>query len=130
MATQETNITAPEIKRRKTALESKLNEFLDFLRERDELLIENLADPIDRLKSSTDRELVIERLDQQTRLIREIQSALVRIEDGSYGFCESCDSAIAPRRLDVVPWARFCLDCQSRAEADERNGRVTFADAA
>jgi DnaK suppressor protein len=130
MATQATNITAQEMKRRKAALESKLREFLDVVSEREELLIENLADPIDRLKSSTDRELAIERLDQRTRLVREIQSALVRIEEGSYGFCESCDSTIAPRRLDVLPWARFCVDCQSRVEADERTGRVTFADAA
>ncbi len=35
-----------------------------------------------------------------------------RIEDGSYGVCESCEEAITTRRLDAVPWARYCVQCQ------------------
>ena len=48
--------------------------------------------------------------------LREIDAALRRIEEGSYGDCERCDEAINPRRLDADPTARLCIDCASKSE--------------
>ena len=48
--------------------------------------------------------------------LREIDAALRRIEDGSYGECERCEKPINPRRLDADPTARLCIDCASSAE--------------
>lgn len=48
--------------------------------------------------------------------LREIDAALRRIDDGSYGDCERCEEAINPRRLDADPTARLCIDCASRSE--------------
>lgn len=48
--------------------------------------------------------------------LREIDAALRRIDDGSYGDCERCDAPINPRRLDADPTARLCIDCASSAE--------------
>ena len=48
--------------------------------------------------------------------LREIDAALQRIEEGSYGDCERCDEAINPRRLDADPTARLCIDCASKSE--------------
>ena len=71
MATQVTTITATETRWRKAALESKLKESLGVSREREELRIEYVADPLDQVRSSTDREVALQRLDHQTRLIAE-----------------------------------------------------------
>jgi len=48
--------------------------------------------------------------------LREIDAALRRIEDGSYGECERCEKPINPRRLDADPTARLCIDCASSVE--------------
>ena len=130
MATQTTTITATESKLRKTALESKLRQLLNVFGTREELQIEYLADPLDRVRSSTDREVIIQRLDHETRLIHEIQFALARIEQGTYGVCEECESSIARKHLDALPWARLCVRCQSEAEAASHDGKPPFEVAA
>ena len=48
--------------------------------------------------------------------LRDIDAALRRIEDGSYGECGRCEEPIDPRRLDADPTARLCIDCASRNE--------------
>ena len=130
MANQATTIRAPEAKRRRAALESKLKDLFDVSRERDGLQIEYLADPIDQVKSSTDREITIQRLNQQTRLIHDIQSALVKIEKGAYGRCERCEEPMPRNRLEAAPWARLCVPCQSEVEAARHDGKPTLENAA
>lgn len=53
---------------------------------------------------------------RRAALLREIGAALRRIDDGCYGECERCETAIDPRRLEADPTARLCIDCASRAE--------------
>jgi DnaK suppressor protein len=130
MATQITTITSGEMRRRKADLESKLRELHGIARQCEELRIDYLADPLDQVRLSTDREMAVQRLDQQTRLIHDIQSALTKIEDRTYGLCERCEEPIPRRRLDVVPWARFCVPCQSAEEAARRGDGSSFEDAA
>ena len=48
--------------------------------------------------------------------LREIDAALRRIDEGSYGYCGRCEEAIDPRRLDADPTARLCIDCASKSE--------------
>lgn len=123
-------ITAAESKRRKVALELKLRELLDVTREREVLRIEYLADPTDQVRSNTDRDMAVQRLDHGTHLIHDVQSALAKIEKRIYGHCERCEEPIPRKRLDAVPWARLCAPCQSEAEAVERDKKPTFEDAA
>jgi DnaK suppressor protein len=47
-------------------------------------------------------------------LLRQVQDALRRLDQGSYGVCYECEEAISPKRLDAVPWAKFCVICQER----------------
>jgi len=129
MTTRVTNIDAG-IRRREAALRASLREFLRLSGQRENIEIEQMADPIDQVRSSTDRELTIQRLDQQAHLIHEIQSALARIEEGSYGSCEQCDQPISPKRLEALPWARLCVKCQSAAELESSEGPMTFHSAA
>jgi DnaK suppressor protein len=47
--------------------------------------------------------------------LAEIEAALVKIEDGTYGQCEDCGETIAPARLEAMPSARFCITCASKS---------------
>ncbi|MBZ5673761.1 MAG: TraR/DksA family transcriptional regulator [Acidobacteriia bacterium] len=117
------------IRRRKASLESKLNDLLQLAGDRESLEIQPMADPIDQVRSSTDRDMAVETLNQQARSIHDIRSALDRIDEGSYGWCERCEEPIPAKRLDALPWARMCVKCQSETEAEAQQGR-TFHTAA
>jgi len=49
-------------------------------------------------------------------MLREIATALKRIDDGSFGICQGCEEPINPKRLEVDPTVRLCIDCASNAE--------------
>ncbi len=51
------------------------------------------------------------------KLLREISGALARLENGSYGICLECEEPISAKRLDAVPWARYCVTCQEQVAA-------------
>ena len=46
------------------------------------------------------------------KLLREVNDALLRIEHGTYGVCAECEEPISTKRLDALPWARYCVTCQ------------------
>ena len=54
--------------------------------------------------------------DNAEQVISEIDAALERIEDGSYGTCSNCGGEIPQARLEANPWASLCIDCKRRAE--------------
>ncbi len=60
-----------------------------------------------------------------TMLLREIDEALSRIEDESYGICMGCDDPISLKRLEAVAWARYCVPCQEEisAHSEEEPGK-------
>jgi DnaK suppressor protein len=58
--------------------------------------------------------------------MKEIDLALDRIHDGSFGLCEQCDQPISTKRLEVIPWARKCFPCQSAAP-DQRAMLARYA---
>jgi DnaK suppressor protein len=118
------------LKRREAALRSKLAELLKLSEDRGELEIQALADPLDQVRLSTDRDMAVEALNQHARSIREIRAAIDRIGEGSYGECERCEESIPPKRLEALPWARLCVKCQSAVEAESRGGVETFRSAA
>ena len=98
----------------------------DILRESRETLAvlqnenENHPDIADRASSETDRAIELRARDRQRKLIAKIDSALNRIEDGSYGFCTSTGEPIALRRLDARPIATLSVEAQERHERRER----------
>lgn len=49
-------------------------------------------------------------------ILKLIREALARIEDKSFGHCVNCESPIQPKRLEAVPWARHCIECQGLLE--------------
>ena len=56
------------------------------------------------------------------KLLREIGDAMLRLDHGSYGTCMECEEPISPKRLDAVPWARYCVKCQERVAARIASG--------
>jgi DnaK suppressor protein len=127
---QVTNINDSEMLKRKKALEAKLREVLGASVAREDLQIEYLADPLDQIKSNTDREMALHNLDQKSRLVQDIKLALGAIEEGTYGVCANCEDPIPRRRLDAVPWARLCVPCQQEAEASSSEAEPVFTHAA
>lgn len=55
--------------------------------------------------------------DRATSHLEQVEAALARLDDGTYGACRSCGRPIAPERLEALPWAALCIDCQRRAGA-------------
>ena len=63
-----------------------------------------------------DRELDYTLEENSEHVLAEIDAALKRIEDGTYGTCTNCGKQIAPERLEARPWATLCIDCQRQRE--------------
>lgn len=81
---------------------------------------ENHPDLADRASSETDRAIELRARDRQRKLISKIEAALVRIDEGVYGYCEETGEPIALRRLDARPIATLSLEAQERHERRER----------
>ena len=81
---------------------------------------QNHPDLVDRASSETDRAIELRARDRQRKLISKIDSALSRIEDGSYGYCEETGEPISLRRLDARPIATLSIEAQERHERRER----------
>jgi DnaK suppressor protein len=58
------------------------------------------------------------------KLLREISDALHRIETGQYGVCLECEEAISTKRLEALPWARYCVTCQEAIAARIAAGEI------
>ena len=81
------------------------------------------ADIADRASVETERSLELRTRDRARKLISKIDEALVRIEDGSYGFCEETMEPIGLSRLKARPIATMSLEAQERHERMERTHR-------
>jgi len=81
---------------------------------------EQHPDLADRASSETERALELRTRDRQRKLISKIESALRRIDDGSYGYCEETGDPIGLRRLEARPIATLSLEAQERHERQER----------
>jgi DnaK suppressor protein len=80
----------------------------------------NHPDYADRASSETDRSIELRARDRQRKLISKIDSALKRLDDGTYGFCEETGEPISLKRLDARPIATFSIEAQERHERRER----------
>lgn len=78
------------------------------------------ADLADRASSETERALELRTRDRQRKLVAKIDSALHRIDEGTYGFCEETGEPITLRRLDARPIATLSIEAQERHERREK----------
>ena len=83
----------------------------------------NFPDPNDRATQESEFGLELRTRDRERKLLRKIDSALARIDDGSYGFCDETGEEIGLKRLEARPVAKLCLEAQERRELAERQFR-------
>ena len=81
---------------------------------------ENFPDPTDRAAMESDRNFLLRIRDRERKLISKIREALDRIDDGTFGICESCGEDISEKRLKARPVTTLCIDCKKKQEANER----------
>jgi len=66
----------------------------------------------DRANASISNELAALQQTQAENLLRAVNAALARVDDGTFGECRNCGGAIAEKRLEAIPWAQYCITCQ------------------
>ena len=98
---------------RRESLFSQVTEAEMSSRERDS---EATQDPADMAANAYTKELLISMSANDRRLLGLIDEALTRVEASEYGECVNCREPVLEKRLDAVPWARYCLRCQDMQE--------------
>ena len=80
-------------------------------------------DTYDLASEERDREINFILSDRERVKLKQIDDALERLDDGSYGVCESCGLEIAEERLGAMPFSRLCRDCQQDEEREAKSQR-------
>ncbi|WP_424245028.1 DnaK suppressor protein [Elusimicrobium posterum] len=111
-------LTEAEIKEIKESLIEMRNDAMQRLKDKKEMdMPENIGgDPIDTATQSLDKEMLFELTDSSQNLIDQIESALRKIDKGIYGKCEYCRVVLPKKRIKALPFARYCVSCQSSRE--------------
>jgi DnaK suppressor protein len=112
-------MTKQELNKFRQMLETKQSELSAVLRNREGIAIEKSPDALDEVQHAAERELAIRNLDRESALLRNVKSALRRMDDGSYGVCVHCEEDISIKRLNAVPWAPYCISCQEMADRNQ-----------
>ena len=81
---------------------------------------ENFPDPTDRATVEWDRSFTLRIRDRERKLLKKINEALKRIDDGVFGICDECGEEIGDARLRARPVTTQCIDCKTAAEAREK----------
>src|SRR6201995_3013355 len=112
-------MTQTELNKYKAMLETKMADLSVGLGNRADMAMEKTPDALDEVQLAGERELAIRNRDRESNLLRNVRGALGRIADGSYGICMHCEEEIKPKRLDAVPWTKYCIRCQEAADIHE-----------
>jgi DnaK suppressor protein len=80
-------------------------------------------DTYDLASEERDREISFILTDRERDKLQAIQEALERVDEGTYGICESCESEISPGRLNALPFTRMCVNCQAEHEKEAKASR-------
>jgi DnaK suppressor protein len=81
-----------------------------------DMLEPEVGDSIDQATQSLDKEILFELSDNERKMLRDIESALRKMEKNTYGICEHCKDLIEKKRIKALPSARYCMACQSGSE--------------
>ena len=73
-------------------------------------------DIADKATNSYNKEFLFKKSNDDRFILQLIQEALERVDAGEYGVCVACGGEMQPKRIDAVPWARHCIECQKKQE--------------
>lgn len=82
-------------------------------READE---EATQDVVDKAANSYTKEFLFHQSDENRRTLQLLSEALERMKEGAYGQCVECEQEVQQKRLEAVPWARYCIECQGKQD--------------
>lgn len=91
----------------------------DATREQRKTEEDDLMDDIDLASSELDQSMIYKLRNRERNLLRKIEKALGKIEDGTYGTCENCGEPISLKRLEARPVAELCITCKEEQEKQE-----------
>jgi DnaK suppressor protein len=77
---------------------------------------EGAQDIADKASNSYTKEFLFSLSNSEREMLQDVDDAIVRIETRSYGVCVVCEDEMDKKRLEAVPWAKRCLDCQEKQE--------------
>ena len=80
----------------------------------------DFPDPTDRASLESDRNFLLRIKDRERKLIQKVKEALDRIDNGTFGICESCGRPISEKRLMARPVTTLCIECKTEREDQER----------
>lgn len=80
----------------------------------------DFPDPTDRASLESDRNFLLRIKDRERKLIQKVKEALERIDQGTFGICESCGRSISEKRLMARPVTTLCIECKTEGEHQER----------
>src|SRR5262245_38917782 len=83
---------------------------------RESVADDGTQDLADKANMAYNKEFIFSLTDAERDLLGLIDESLGRLEEGEFGSCASCGNDIKPARLEAVPWAKFCLNCQELQE--------------
>ena len=110
-------MTTPDLKTFESALRIRARNLLRSVKEREEgIVIERASDALDEMLLAAERESSAQILTNEFRMLCQVQAARARIRDGTFGTCLGCKERIATKRLHAIPWATYCVSCQTNAE--------------
>lgn len=75
---------------------------------------EDPYDSADWAEKSHEEWIFLQKNSVDMALLREVEEALIRMREGTYGTCQDCGLPVSKKRLEALPWARFCVSCQER----------------
>jgi DnaK suppressor protein len=97
-----------------------LNSTRQLIKEEAQHSPDDLADETDLAVSGVNQNLTLRLRDRERTLLLKIEGALSKIENGSYGVCDTCEEDIEPKRLEARPVATMCISCKEEQEHKER----------
>jgi DnaK suppressor protein len=113
-------LTQKEKERHKKKLLEKKKEIIDELREfqnESKMIETGIAQDLgDKAESSYTKEFLLSLSDAEREHLTLIDAALKRIDKDEFGSCLSCDKKIGKKRLNVIPWASYCISCQEKED--------------
>ena len=130
--TRESDTEKPLTKKELEHFQAKLNELREEvstrIRERAETAriddANDLIEEMDQANRATEEAFNMRLLDKEVKLLREIDAALRKFDEGTYGICEGTDEPIERRRLEARPWTRYSVAYKEQLER-EKKGRAS-----
>lgn len=112
-------MTTAKLEKFKQRLLEKRQALLSGVKERSTTSMEGdggIQDVADQASTAYTKEFLLSIGDQERRLLQQVDAALEKIRSDTYGQCEKCESEISEKRLEALPFAKYCIACQEEEE--------------